>query len=121
MTSEQDEWQRDDLMSQQSMVLVYGIMASVFGLGTAVFAFLCMGCNFPAPFAVLFGAMAVHRARQVMPPLARLNAPNSSATAGLVTGIIGLCLGLFGLLLMLFVGLFMALYIGAIAAAVFFS
>ena len=111
----------EDLESQQSVVLVYGIVAIVLGVLSFMMLFVCMACNVPAPFACLIGALSVYRTIQVMKPIQEAGLSDTKLMVGLILGIVGLVFGLIGFVGMLIMGCCTTAYFGLIGLLVFIS
>ena len=108
------EWTAEDLAARQSAVMVYGIVSTILGVIALIFIFFCSMCNFVAPIAMLSGAMALLRGREVIRPLAEAKMNDSQAVTGLVTGAVGFFMGLIALLWMVVTGFIMGLYVAFI-------
>ena len=112
-----DSIEPEDLLVQQQTILVYGIVATVSALACASLLIMCYGCSPIAPFPMIVGWVCVRRGRENIAALKRQKMPDTTATAGVVLGMIGLVLGGLCLLVTLLWGLINGFVWGCVSIA----
>ena len=115
MSARDTEWQVEDLEARRSSVMIYGIVACVLGIIALVMLFMCSMCNFVAPFAIIVGALALFRGREIIKPLADAGVDDGPAIVGIITGAVGFVMGLICLLMMVVTGVLFGFYVGCIS------